>query len=214
MIFSRTCSIIALNMTDRTKAPSVPEADALPYRLREHFLSTPEIALYRALREMVADRYIIYAKVALNDIFSIVRPNENVHYFNKIFRKHVDFLLCHPRTLKPEIGVELVKPVSKDETRNSDQFMEDLFFAAGLPLVHVPSSERYQIADIISLFRLALTKAQQKEKFLDVARDSVPMCPVCGKMMVLRTHRSGPQAGQLYYGCVDNPTCPGTVSVK
>jgi len=197
----------------RTDA-STPQGDAYPYRLREHFLSAPEVSLYRTLREMAGERYVIFAKVALNDVFLIVRPNENVHYFNKIFRKHVDFLLCNPQSLKPEIGVELVKPIARNETRATDQFMEDLFLTAGLPLVHIPSSEHYAIADVISLFQLAITKARQVKSQVDASRDSIPMCPRCGKMMVLRTHRSGPQAGQLYYGCIDNPTCPGSVPIR
>lgn len=205
-------------MTDRSSiklgASIQPQDESLPYRLREHFLSTPEVALYQTLKKMAGDRYIVFAKVALNDIFSIVRPNENVHYFNKIFRKHVDFLLCNPRSLKPEIGIELVKPISKSETRANDQFMEDLFLTAGLPLVHIPSSERYEISDIISLFQLAITKAKKNGHSAKISHDSVPMCPVCGKMMVLRTHRSGPRAGQLFYGCVDNPRCPGTAATS
>lgn len=201
-------------MTDSGSKSSVKtESESLPYRLRERFLSTPEIALYHALMEMAGGRYVVYAKVALNDIFLIVRPNENVHFFNKIFRKHVDFLLCEPLSLKPEIGVELVKPVGRSETRANDQFMEDLFLTAGLPLVHIPSSEHYVISDLILLFQLAVTKSKNAPS-VDVSRDSVPMCPVCGKMMVLRTYRSGPSAGQLYYGCIDNPSCPGTVTIQ
>ncbi len=193
---------------------SLPQGNAYPYRLREHFLSAPEVSLYRTLKEMAGERYVIFSKVALNDIFLIVRPNENVHYFNKIFRKHVDFLLCNPHSLKPEIGVELVKPIAKNETRASDQFMEDLFLTAGLPLVHIPSGEHYAIADVISLFQVAITKARQVKSQVDASRDSIPMCPRCGKMMVLRTQRSGPQAGQLYYGCIDNPTCPGSAPIR
>ena len=186
-----------------------------PYRLRERFLTTPEVLLYRALREMAGERYIIFAKVALDDVFSIIRPNENVHYFNKLFRKHVDFLLCSPKSLRPQIGVELVRPVPTGGTRTWDQFMEDLFLTAGLPLVQISSNDRYVIADIVAAFQAALNKAKQVEhRLADVARDSIPMCPVCGKLMVLRTHRSGVQAGQLYYGCIDNPTCPGNAPLK
>src|ERR1700690_352602 len=171
----------------------------LPFRLRESFLSTPEAALFRALKQMVAERYVIYAKVSLNELFYIIRPNENVHFFNKIFRKHVDFLLCDPKTFRPEIGVELVKPVGREETRASDQFMEELFLTVGLPLVHIPSSEHYEVSDLVSLFQLAVTKARdsKNQKINASAEDSVPMCPVCGKMMVLRTNRSGPFSGQL-----------------
>lgn len=193
------------------------EAEAVlsPYRLRERFLTTPEVVLYRALREMAGERYVIFAKVALDDIFSIIRPNENVHYFNKLFRKHVDFLLCHPQSLKPQIGVELVRRVPGGGTRSADQFMEDLFLTTGLPLVQIPSNDHYVIAEIVGLFQAALSRVKQIERRLaDASRDSIPMCPVCGKLMVLRTHRAGAQAGQLYYGCVDNPTCPGTVPLK
>ncbi len=187
----------------------------MPYRLREHFLTTPEVVLFRALKQMAGEHYVIYAKVALNDIFFIVRPNENVHYFNKLFRKHVDFLLCHPQSLRPQIGVELVRPIPSGGTRSTDQFMEDLFLTAGLPLVQIPSNDHYDISEIVLLFQSALAKVKMMERRLaDVSLDSSPMCPVCGKMMVLRTHRSGPSAGEIYYGCIDNPTCPGQVLVK
>lgn len=194
----------------------IEAADALqPYRLKVPFLTTPEIVLYRSLKEMTKEHYVIFAKVALNDIFYIVRPNENVHYFNKLFRKHVDFLLCEPKSLKPEIGVDLVRPIPAGGTRSADQFVEDLFLTAGLPLVQVPADNRYEISKLVASFQQAVAKAKQIErKLADVGRESIPMCPVCGKMMVLRTHRLGPEAGQLYYGCIDNPSCPGTLRLR
>jgi len=188
--------------------------ERLPYRLRENFLSTPELALLRALQEMVGRHYVICPKVALNDIFYIARPNENVHFFNKIFRKHVDFLLCEPPTLRPAIGIELVKPVARSETREADQFMQDLFLSAGLPLVHVLSSERYSESDLVELFQLAITRVKKTGPLRAATKtDSVPMCPVCGKMMVLRVHRNGPGAGKKYYGCMDSPKCGGIVAI-
>ena len=188
--------------------------ERLPYRLREQFMSTPELALLRTLQEMVGNRYVICPKVALNDIFYIVRPNENVHFFNKIFRKHVDFLLCDPKTLKPVLGIELVKPVSRSETRDTDLFMQDLFISAGLPLVHVPSNERYSVQDVAELFQLAIMKVRDTIPLRASAKtDSVPMCPVCGRMMVLRIHRSGLNSGKKYYGCMDSPKCNGVVEI-
>ena len=189
--------------------------ERLPSRLREPLMSAPELSLYRVLVELVGDRYVICPKVALNDIFYIVRPNENVHYFNKIFRKHVDFLLCHPKTLKPAFGIELVKPIAKNDARESDQFMVDLFLGAGLPLVQIPSSEHYKIADLIDLFKRALVKTKETGPLRAINKsDSVPMCPVCGRMMVLRIYRDGPNLGKKYYGCPDNPRCPGMVELN
>jgi hypothetical protein len=198
-----------------TKSIRIKEPDErLPYRLRENFMSAPELALHRALVELVERHYVICPKVALNDIFYIVRPNENVNFFNKIFRKHIDFLLCEPSTFKPGFGVELVKPITKSETRETDQFMEDLFLSAGIPLVHIPTSEHYRIADLVELFKLSLVKVKQSGSLRATAEtDSVPMCPVCGRMMVLRVHRNGSDKGKKYYGCIDSPKCSGVVAI-
>lgn len=186
----------------------------LPYRLREPFLSTTELALFRMLTEMMGERYVICPKVALNDVFYILRPNENVHFFNKIFRKHVDFLLCDPKTFAPSFGVEIVKPIAKDGGREADKFMEELFVDAGLPLVHIPSGEKYEAGDIINLFQLAVAKVGGANLLrVDSPSDTVPNCPICGKMMVLRIHRNGSDLGKKYYGCMDSPRCAGVVAI-
>jgi hypothetical protein len=188
--------------------------DRLPFRLRKQFLSYTELALLSVLQEIADGRYIVCPKVALNDIFYIQRPNENVHFYNKIFRKHVDFLLCEPDGMQPVFGVELVKPIAKEETRSADQFMEDLFASAGLPLVHVPSGESYDLSDLIKLFQLAVMKVKETKSLrADNPSDSAPLCPKCGLMMVLRIHREGSQAGNRYYGCMNAPACDGVIVV-
>jgi len=190
------------------------ENTRLPYRLREPFLTTTELALFRVLNEIMGSRFVICPKVALNDVFYILRPNENVHFFNKIFRKHVDFLLCDPKNFAPAFGVEIVRPVSKDSAREVDKFMMELFTDAGIPLVHVSSSEKYDAGDIIALFQLALAKIGGTSSLrIDLPSDTVPNCPVCGKMMVLRMHRTGENSGKKYYGCMDSPRCAGVVPI-
>jgi len=43
--------------------------------------------------------------------------------------------------------------------------------------------------------------------------DQIPPCPRCGKPMVLRTAKSGPNAGLQFWGCCDYPDCKGAVNV-
>jgi len=178
-------------------------------------MSATEAALFRLLNKLMGDRYIICPKVALNDLFIILRPNENVHFFNKIFRKHVDFLLCEPDTFTPAFGVEVIRQNSKEGVREADKFMEDLFSDAGLPLVRIPSSEGYDASDVVALFQLAMVKIG-KTTPLRVANpmENVPNCPVCGKMMVLRVHREGVEKGRKYYGCIDSPRCTGVAPIS
>jgi len=80
--------------------------------------------------------------------------------------------------------------------------------------VHVTASDRYEIADLVHLFQLAMTKIGDTVSLrIDRPTDSVPQCPVCGKMMVLRIHRNGPKAFKKYYGCMDAPKCNGVVPI-
>lgn len=193
---------------------SKAETTRLPYRLREPFLTSTELALFRVLTEMMGSRYVICPKVSLNDVFYILRPNENVHFFNKFFRKHVDFLLCDSKTFAPSFGVEIVKPIAKETAREADMFMDELFTDAGVPLVHISSSEKYDASDIIALFQLAVAKIGGTSSLrIDLPSDTVPNCPVCGKMMVLRIHRNGENSGKKYYGCMDSPRCIGVVAI-
>jgi hypothetical protein len=186
----------------------------LPYRLKEPFLTTTELALFHILTEMMGGRYVICPKVALNDIFYIVRPNENVHFFNKFFRKHVDFLLCEPKSLLPVFGVDIVRAVSKNDTRETDKFMDELFTNAGIPLIHVPSSDKYESAEIVNLFQLAVMKIGGTGQLrVQRSTDTVPHCPICGKMMVLRIERNGARSGRKYYGCMDSPKCVGVMAI-
>jgi four helix bundle suffix protein len=43
--------------------------------------------------------------------------------------------------------------------------------------------------------------------------DRIPHCPQCGKPMVLRTAKSGKNAGQQFWGCSAYPDCKGVVKL-
>jgi hypothetical protein len=79
----------------------------LPYRRRDDLLSPAELSFYRVLRQTVGHQAIVLCKVNLADLFFVVRSSESQSYLNKIDRKHVDFLLCNPNTMRPCLGIEL-----------------------------------------------------------------------------------------------------------
>jgi hypothetical protein len=196
----------------KSKSHNQEGIERLPYRLKNSFLTSTENALFMRLQELLEGRYVICPKVALNDLFNILRPNENVHFYNNFFRKHVDFLLCEPDDMMPAFGVEVLKTISKNGLRSSDQFMEDLFTSVGLPLVQIPSAEDYELADLVNCFQWAVMKLDETANVrLMSSDDSVPLCPECGLMMVLRMVRTGPEQGKKFYGCVNAPACKGVV---
>lgn len=121
----------------------------LPYRLRDDFLSPAEYSFYRVLVAAVGNRAVVCPKVNLNDVFFVARPNENQAYRNKIDRKHVDFLLCHPATMNPLGGVELDDSSHQRKDRKErDQFVDQVFAAAGLPIVHVATRASYNVESL------------------------------------------------------------------
>ena len=46
-----------------------------------------------------------------------------------------------------------------------------------------------------------------------VPTDQIPPCPQCGKPMVLRTAKTGKNAGNSFWGCSGYPDCKGTAPV-
>lgn len=54
---------------------------------------------------------------------------------------------------------------------------------------------------------------RQKKKDQPNPSDRIPPCPQCGKPMVLRTAKTGKNAGQQFWGCSAYPDCKGVVKV-
>lgn len=47
----------------------------------------------------------------------------------------------------------------------------------------------------------------------DKKKDLIPPCPSCGKMMVVRTAKSGKNTGNQFWGCSGYPDCKGVVKL-
>ncbi len=129
--------------------------------------------------------FIICPKVNFADIFFVARPHQNQSYRNKIDRKHVDFLLCEPMTMKPIVGVEL-DDVShfRPDRQDRDRFVDQVFEAAGLPLLHVPAASGYTPQHLAQLVHEAAAGCAVSEKDT-VHQECTPICPKCKLEMVL-----------------------------
>jgi len=61
--------------------------------------------------------------------------------------------------------------------------------------------------------RLAARQRKQDPSDPPNPSDRIPPCPQCGKPTVLRTAKTGPNAGRQFWGCTKFPDCKGTVPV-
>jgi hypothetical protein len=198
----------------------------LPYRLRDDFLSPAEKSFYQVLKNVLGDDLAICSKVSLGDIFFVARPNENKSAYNRINRKHVDFLVCDPKTMVPCLGIELDDSSHQRQDRvERDAFVEAVFAAANLPLLHVPVRMGYNTTEISALVKQKIGRPviehkpapldqPQADPSTEAGQGQAPFCPRCGDRMLLRIARTGDKAGQKFYGCPNYPKCRTTLPVE
>ena len=204
-----------------TVVPGTYEDEVLPYFVRDDFLSAAEASFYHVLQNTLQGRQLIFAKVSLGDLFYVSHPEESMAYYNKINRKHVDFLLCDPKTLKPTVGIELDDSSHNQSKRiERDEFVDALFETAGLPLVRVPVRQAYYGQELVELIKTGLKQNKSQPETTGAVKqvsspsNEPPICPKCGSRMVLRTARRGPNAGQQFYGCSNYPKCRGVIPIS
>jgi hypothetical protein len=185
--------------------------DPMPFHVRDDFLSPAEASFFRVLKGVVNDEFLIFPKVSLKDIFFVSRPRENLAYYNKIDRKHVDFLLCDAGSLKPVMGIELDDASHQRQDRiERDELVESVFKEAGLPLRRIPARFAYSQEELEGLIRgtaagAAALQPSRSEPWDPT--DPAPYCPACGEQMLLRTAQRGANAGSKFYGCPNYPRC-------
>lgn len=191
--------------------------DITSYGAKDSLLSPAEISFYHVLKQVVGDNAIISPKVNLWDIFYIKRGTgkDFMALKAKIARKHVDFLLCHTDTLKPIIGIELDDKSHQQSSRQErDQFVDSVFQATGLPIVHIPARRAYNTNDIAELLRQYLLQARQPVNAHSPTRSSQMTCPNCGGEMILHTVKSGKSSGMNFWGCSNYPNCRQVLPYK
>lgn len=188
------------------------QVDDLPYRVRDDFLSPAERSFYQVLNMAVGSQAVVCPKVNLSDVFFVVRPNENMSYRGRIAQKHIDFLVCQPGTIRPLAGIELDDSShSRPDRQTRDEFVDQVFEAAGLPLVRFSARSGYnpneiaeRLAQYIGMPESALQPAGSSRP---ASSPVAPLCPKCGVPMVVRTVKGGEHQGKQFYGCPNYPQC-------
>jgi hypothetical protein len=190
----------------------------LPYRQRDDFLSKAELSFYQVLVSVVDRSFTICMKVRLADIVFVSGKERWQSHQNRIDRKHIDFLLCDTGSMHPVLGIELDDAShSRPDRQDRDEFVNEVFEAADLPLLRILAAARYVPADLTELIAAALnppssTVPQKSRTAASPLPGGIPTCPKCQAAMVLRTSRKGDRQGQTFWGCVNYPRCRETVA--
>lgn len=124
------------------------EENEMPYN-KKLLLTKNEWDFYKKIKPICDEKNLhIIAKVRLADI---VEPNSNLtynekqKYFNKISRKHIDFILCNPDNLAIKVLIELDdNSHNKNNRIESDNFKNELCEKVGYKLIRVKSHMEFE----------------------------------------------------------------------
>lgn len=119
--------------------PEIEVTKNLPYK-KKLLLTKNEWAFYKGLKP-IADElgYSVLAKIRLADLVEVdVKDNKDfMKYFNKINKKHVDFVLAKPENLQIELLIELDDNSHNSAQKQRDEFIEALYKQTGYKLLRV-----------------------------------------------------------------------------
>ena len=181
--------------------------DTLPYRLKDNFLTPPEMRFYQALKPVAEGKLLIFPKVGLKDFIFIIKDTKDyMKYFGQISQKHIDFLLCNPETLKPICGIELDDSShNTQKAKERDALIEKVYKNADFPLVRFRTKQSYTHDDIAAPLAIYLLNNNTPTAEAEV------LCPKCNIPLVLRTSSKD---GSRFYGCKNYPNCRETIPIK
>lgn len=185
-----------------------------PYYLVDEFISPAELNFFFNLKAVAGDSTHIFLKVKLSDLFyaKTGEHGKNRAYTNRIDRKHVDFLLCDAKTLEPILGIELDdKSHQRADRQERDNFVNHVFEAAKLPLLHVSVRQGYSQSELKTRLSQCLSEKAIKNEGTE---NPAPRCPKCGSEMILRTAKHGINQGEKFWGCSRYPECRGIVEMQ
>ncbi len=185
------------------KAKNKPsEKQVFPYALRDDFLSAAELSFYKTLVQALESVHVtICPKPGLQDVFHTSTSDKKsfYHFNNKIARKHVDFLVCDPRKMKPLLGIELDDASHNRQRRvERDMFVDQVFKNAGIPLVRFQAKKAYTIEEIQEKIKTTLSQRLRAEHQNESC--GPPVCPKCKLPMVMRRAARGEKKGKSILG--------------
>ncbi len=212
----------------RSQAGSDHDVDAsLPYIKRHNFFTVDERIFYRALKSAVGHQYEIFAQVRVADLLEVQKgmsKSEWQTYVHKIQNRRIDFVLCDPIDLNVICAIELG---DRDQQQAApvqvNQFLQDCFEAAALPLLHYRAKHAYSDQDIIGSLQtsLALTISDpalaKSVEMIEVQQISAnrsdrtvvykKTCPECSADMLRKKVVQGKHFGEIFWCCTKHPDC-------
>lgn len=118
---------------------AIPITENLPYK-KKYLLTKNEWAFYKSLKP-IADElgYSILAKIRVADLVEVTAKDRSEwqRYFNKVNKKHIDFVLAKRENLQIVLLIELDDNSHNETQQQRDEFIDSLYKQTGYNLLRV-----------------------------------------------------------------------------
>jgi hypothetical protein len=139
------CGVLKALLSDRSSR-------SVAKYVRADLFNSSEHAFLLSLRREAPPHIVVLAKVRVADLINPAR--QDIAAFNRIARKHVDFVLYHAQSRQVLMAIELDGPThTSKRSRTSDKLKNSAFASARMRLVRVPVAGSEKAETARSLFR-------------------------------------------------------------
>jgi very-short-patch-repair endonuclease len=132
------------------------------YKPKRYLNTKAEQNFLNQLYRVMPEYYFVYCKVRLADIID-VKNKRNIKAFNRISRKHIDFVICDKRTSKILACIELDdsshlsrSAIKRDNIKNMS------LKKAGVNLIRVKNSRSYSRSELLGVIN-SIKKSMNNE---------------------------------------------------
>lgn len=119
------------------------------FEKKSYLLSQAENNFYNVLKIAIDnDFYMICPKVRIADFVTTKRNKNWQANFNRISKKHIDFLICN-KFMMPRFGIEL-DDKSHDNQEERDEFVNKLYEIIDFPILRIKANYNYSVQELKS----------------------------------------------------------------
>ena len=119
------------------------------YRSRRFLLSATERDFFHAMQSALDGRWLLFSKVRLADVVTCKASQWDKTPGRRIAQKHLDFVVCCPRSFRIVAVIELDdRSHDRPDRRERDSFLNRLFSKAGIPFFRYRARASYEVADM------------------------------------------------------------------
>lgn len=177
--------------------PSKPlvrsEGDGKRFCGYEKLLTNGEGSFFGVLLKGLNEEYYVFSKVRMADVLEPVAqtPAARQSALNQICSKHLDFVVCRKGSWEIVAGIELDDSSHEEAGRaERDQFLNEAFQQAGIPLMRVPAQASYSVEEIAGQFQKAVTERRTVNPAPAPSATAVkPATPSSGRKPIPQPHQ-------------------------